>query len=626
MAIVTIGRPAYFFVLFVDEDNVPIDVVTASLHLFTFDEGAKLILLNEVPMTPTGETGKFIYSYLVPDDWNHDSNLYAHMRGEEANGTKYLTEQHFDLWTVDGTPYRKPPPPPPMSHWNTDDGANEGAGFVTHSALNFAMAYIPTSSGGAGNPLYSDSWATTIQSRVTRTNSVTIEAGGFLTGFGGDSSFVLSVQTENTTVFTHVFPATSNGFQNAPNNIASVEITDFQDDEQGRKKANLVATVDLDTLANTLNLKGMKISITTTHITDSTSDGGGSYPHTVDYFYYDRNDETPHISEVIFEETLRVIRHISGIAYYDTTSTFRIRVLGIDHLNDASAKPSHNLVIEASGIDLPDLEQSPFGLGAQYFTGWTSDENSTDASYDKGDWTLLEPNYRAIGIDMSASAMARDTWGSSATVSSPLKPILVDTYNPTSTSQFDGFDDEEHRMQSDYVTAWDSGHHLTVGEALVQGGKLQCPHTDWSPYFPLDPMPNPNYTGITQSSSYYRVFDVTDNGTVSHSNINFTIQGDFVVGLEQDLVNGDLQIFVRRKQSLNGSSGTASAPLNVHGTAYNHTLFDDGVTNAQIREFVVGDTVSLTFGGYAVREGVYVEIRITNPLVKLNSFLVSFLG
>ena len=624
MAIVTIGRPAYFFVLFVDEDQEPVPVVEATIQLFTFDDDAKVTLIDDV-LSPTGDVGKFMYSYMLPEDWNFDSNLYAHMRGTDAKGERYLTEQHFDLWNADGTPYRKPPPPPPVSHWNTDDGSNGADGLVSHSELNFATAYIPESSGGAGNPIYSDSWATKVKNRVTRNETIVIKPTGFITGVGGDSQLSINVQTENNSIFSHTFDTQSNGF-NLGGGVVSLDISDLQPDEQGRFKANLEVSLNIKELADILNLKGAKIRIVTTHVTDSVSDGAGSYSHTVPYFYYDRDIESPEVDNVIFEESVRVVRHLSGIAYYDRTSTFLVAVTGIDHLNDASAKSSQNLVIVANNIDLADLYQSPFGLGSQYFTAWTPKENVSNVSYQKDDWTLLEPNYRAIGVAISASAFASDTWSSSPSKTSPLKTVLIDTYTQTSNPQYEGFDDEVFRKQSDYTTAWDSEHHLNSGEALVQGGFLQIPHTDWSPYLPLDPMPNPDYTPIGQTASFYRVFDVTDNGTISHSNMTMTVEGLFVNGLEQDLINGDLQIFIRRKASLNGSSGTDSTPLSVHGTAYNNTLFDDGVTNSQIREFVVGNTISLTFGGYAVREGVYMEIRITNPLVKLESVLVSFLS
>lgn len=621
MAIVTIGRPAYFFVLFVDENQDPVVMTDATIHLFTFDADEEYVLEDGV-LTPTNELGKYMYSYTIPNDWSYDSNLYAHMRGTDGNGTKYLTEQHFDLWNDDGTPFT---PPPPMSHWNTDDGANGAEGFVAHSELNFKLARVPTSSGGEGSPVYAGDWANSTQGRVTNTKNLVISAGGFTTGFGGDSSFIVDIRLPSgASLELSVFTATGDSVQTSVSNGVSFSITDFRADEQRRFKANSVVTVDIETLTEHYNLLGARLSVITTHITDSTTDGGGVYSHTITDFYYDRNLNTPSIVNVQFQEELRVIRQLSGIAYYDITACFGVSVTGIDHLNNASAKHENNLTLTAINIDLPTLEHSPFGIGSEYFTGWNSNENSNGASYQKTDWEVLNPNYRALGVSVYVEAHANDTWNDGVVLSSPLIPLLVDTFVPTSTEQYDGFDDENHRTQSDYVTTWDSEHHLVSGEALVQGGKLQIPHTDWSPYLPLDPAPNPNYTTLNQEASYFRVFNVLDNGLVSHSNMTMTIHGDFVTGLEEDLINGDLQIFIRKKASESGTSGVNSPPLMVHGTAYNHTLYDEGVTNGQIREFVVGNTLSVTFGGYAVREGVYMEIRITNPLVKIDSMSVSF--
>ena len=623
MAIITIGRPAYFFVLFVDEDQNPIALTTPTIHLFTFDAGVEVVLEDGV-MIPTSEVGKYLYSYLIPPLWSYDSNLYAHMRGTDSNGTQFLTEQQFDLWNADGTPFT---PPPPMSHWNTDDGANGDEGFVSPSVLSFQLARVPTSSGGEGSPLYAGDWASTTQGRVTKTKTLVLSAGGYTTGFGGDSTFLVDIKVPSgASLELSVFTAVGDGVQTSVSNGVSFSITNYRADEQRRFKANAVVTIDLETLLQFYNLVGARISVTTTHITDVATDGGLSSSYTESDFYYDLDIKTPEVANVQFQEQLKVIRQLSGIAYYAVTSRFGVTVTGIDHLNNASSKHENNLTITAINIGLPTLEQSPFGVGSANFTGWNSNENSIGVSYQKLDWEVSNSNYRALGSNISVEAHANDAWANGLTVSSPTLPVLIDTFIPTSTSQYAGFDDENHRMQSDYVTGWDSAHHLTSGEALVQGGQLQIPHTDWTPYLPLDPSPNPNYTTLNQAASYYRVFDVLDNGLVSHSNFTLTIQGVFASSLEQDLINGDIQIFVRRKASVSGAFGTGSAPLSVHGTAYNHTLFDDGATNGQIREFVVGNSISLTFGGYAVREGVYVEFRLTNPLVKLDSVLVSFMS
>ena len=82
----------------------------------------------------------------------------------------------------------------------------------------------------------------------------------------------------------------------------------------------------------------------------------------------------------------------------------------IDDLNNASAKYQKNLVVEAVNIDLPKLEHSPFGVGNQYFTGWTAGVLQNGVDYQKSDWELQEPNYRVIGLNIFATAHADDTW------------------------------------------------------------------------------------------------------------------------------------------------------------------------------------------------------------------------
>lgn len=627
MAIATTGQKANFHVLFVDEDNNPIAVNSATIEVFTFSGTTKEILVAAgTAMTAVaGVTGQYVFSYTISSTYSLNANIYGTMRGVDAQGVIYLVEQHFDVYDGSGEVIEPPPIPPPLSHWGTTDGFNTTDGLVSASGLSFSSARVATPSGGEGSPFAVGNWGNTNQNRVTRDTTVTITSAGDTTGFGGDSTMAVVVYDADYVSILDSYTTAaiaSDGVLTSPSNNIVITITNYGPDNEGHTKAKASVEIDLGGIFTAQVRDGGKIgSIEVTHNVDTASDGTGSYSFTVSNFFVDTNPTTPSISGILFSETLAVTRYLSGIAYYDRTSQFTIRVLGIDQLNRNTAKTSNNLSISANGISLPNLNHSPFGTGAANFAGWTSDENVNGVSYLKTDWEITQIDYRLIAHPISATATVRDTWSNGNSLTTNIFEVLIDTFDIASTTTQEFFEDEDKRMESDYTTSWNSLSVLVQGEALVHNGRLQVPHTDWSSYFPTQA--NPDYSNLSAPASYFRNF-ITPNTTQSYSGFSITVNGNFVVDLQTDLQNNDLQIFVRRIASSVGGFGPNANPLLVHGQNYNNTLFDDGATNGHIREFVSGNTISCTFGGAGMKKGVHIEIKIANPTITINSFLVSF--
>jgi len=629
MSIATIGNVANFHVLFVDGDNNPINVVSATIEIFTFNgnPATKQVLvaagtnMSAVPAV----TGQYVYSYSIASDYNLNPNLFAHMIGTDAIGTKYLIEQEFDIFDGSGDVIEPPPPDPTQSHWNTNDGENGAGGIVTASGLGFTSAYIPTPSGGEGTPFSVGNWGGTTQSRVTEDTVVTITSGGTTTGFGGDSTMTVIVYDADTVTPLESFTTPSlqaNATHTSISGAIVIDITNYAPDTQAHTKAQAEVTIDLGALLTSFARSGGRIgSIVVTHSTDTVSDGTGDYTFTLAGFFIDTNPSTPTISGVTFSENLVVLKYLSGVAYYDKTSTFTVNVIGIDGLNANTARSSANLSISATNISLPNLNVSPFGTGAGDFTGWNSNQNVNGVGYSKSDWTITQDDYRVLGLPISVTATVRDTWATGTQITTPIQNVLIDTFEQPSTTVSEFFDDENLRMESDYVTSWNNQKTLVDGEALVYDSKLQMPHTDFSPFLPTGV--NPDYSNLPSAASYFRNFTTT-NATTSYSGFSLTITGTFLNSLEQDLANGDLQIFVRRVDSTAGDSTPSANPLLIHGQEYNNTLFDDGVTNGYIREAINGNTIQCTFGGRAMKGGTHIEIKITHPNIKLEQFLMSF--
>jgi len=110
--------------------------------------------------------------------------------------------------------------------------------------------------------------------------------------------------------------------------------------------------------------------------------------------------------------------------------------------------------------------------------------------------------------------------------------------------------------------------------------------------------------------------------------MTLNLAGNFISDAVTDLANNNLEIYVRRRASANGGgAGPGANPLRVHGALYNFATFDDGATVAgsYIREASSsGNTVNITFGGFSCETGIFVEVKIVNPAIKLSSLVSSF--
>ena len=74
-----------------------------------------------------------------------------------------------------------------------------------------------------------------------------------------------------------------------------------------------------------------------------------------------------------------------------------------------------------------------------------------------------------------------------------------------------------------------------------------------------------------------------------------------------------------------GVFGPTSYPLSLNGSGYNFGTFDDGATDGQIRlGSSSGNTINGTFGGFNATNGIYVEINIVNPAIRIDTVTLTF--
>jgi hypothetical protein len=92
-----------------------------------------------------------------------------------------------------------------------------------------------------------------------------------------------------------------------------------------------------------------------------------------------------------------------------------------------------------------------------------------------------------------------------------------------------------------------------------------------------------------------------------------------------DLISGNLRVIVRKIGATVGVYGPISNPLFLHGSGYNFGTFDDGTTDGKIRlGSSSGNTINGTFGGFNATNGIYVEINIVDPAIRIDTVTVTF--
>lgn len=163
-----------------------------------------------------------------------------------------------------------------------------------------------------------------------------------------------------------------------------------------------------------------------------------------------------------------------------------------------------------------------------------------------------------------------------------------------------------------------SASKLTSGE----------PNSNWTDFFPRLSGNNPDYTGKTVPCSFYRSFN--DTSGLSRTSMRIDFAGTFPSGLIKHLEDGDLKIYVRKKNSLTigGLFGVDAPVMKLHGYPFGFFgTFDQGISDegSYIREDgSSGNTVNATFGTFKCSDGIYMEVMICRDDIYIDSMVVTF--
>jgi hypothetical protein len=551
------------------------------------------------------------------------------------------------------------PPPAFSSHFNSNDGANGNQAVTENISRSNARISTPTSEG---NPFSTNTWAGTNQSS-TRTTTTIFQTPSYCTGFtpttGGDAQFsIIMYDADGTTTLDSFTTNTATQpldqditYTNASGNI-SLQLTLYGADAGGRFRAKPTITVNADSILTANSREGGRFSVRISMTTDTATDGSGPYVFDMSIpatngngaVFLDTGSTPPSISGgVTIAETGGSVltKHISGIEYYTLNSSFTIGVTGIDQLNRNTSRINSNLQVEATNYGITLLSQSPFGSGSARFSGWTNDYNVNGVSYSNIAFNINNSNFRYAGTSAIGRSRVRDTWGNSSYTNTSSSSILVDTVStPAPSDTSEDFIEESYRTTSGYVaSSWNSTTALSSGDALVYFGQLMSPsastlssggtNTNWTTFSPNSGS-QPNYSALGVPCSYYRRVPADSTSRASFTLV-FDGTSTFVGGNAlTDLINSNLEIFIRRIGSSNvgANTGAAAPPLRLHtSNQYNFATFDDGntVAGSYIRlASSSGNTIEGTFGSFDCQDGLLIEIRLTNATIKLSGFDVTF--
>lgn len=218
-------------------------------------------------------------------------------------------------------------------------------------------------------------------------------------------------------------------------------------------------------------------------------------------------------------------KNVSGIQYYTDGDKFNVTI--------------------ASSSNAYKYTYTSYVITCEYsydnFGGGTVNYNYNDAgisgvsSPPKWDDTITFSKTQAFTVagnahDNSATIRCRLEGGIRSDSSydvSTASNYLVNSYGTTSTAITEGFDDENYRLpEGDYDSTgfsttgqWGSSDCLTDGQALLQLGRLDYPHTNWgSGYNP--PENTCDYSAFAEDANYTRAIDSV---STPHTSITLTL-------------------------------------------------------------------------------------------------------
>ena len=431
------------------------------------------------------------------------------------------------------------PPPAYASHFNTSDGVSSA--IVSPVSTTTRYIALPTSTG---NPYDIGTWTgggthSTIRSSITPLYST---AGTFsiydltttftATVFGADGTTPLA---------TYTVPLTADS-TSTMNNI-TIMVSSFGVDAD-RYKADISVTINISAII----VQGGRFSVTLTH--NNSTDG--TYTFTQNDIFRDAESLPAAVTGALTVlPQVPVIIQISGVYFYTLNSQWHVNLPNINNLNSRSYPTTQQMRIIDNTLIFSNTVLNANGESSDFVGGtWTQQHDSTNAEYNKLDWTTNQVNQTnwnngTGSIDTPTATGTIYDWVLVDTVNSTTYNYLIDTFQDSSDRNSEMFRTETNstfpRLESNLSTPWDNTAKLPDtdgGDGLqILGDRLVYPQYDFQPLNPNSGTTQPDYTSEIGNKYYYRDF-VTNGANVSNGVIQFSDHNL----TEADLANVEFEI------------------------------------------------------------------------------------
>lgn len=344
-------------------------------------------------------------------------------------------------------------------------------------------------------------------------------------------------------------------------------------------------------MSATLNLDaGFTGQITVEHST------GGSQNYTYASFWVDTTAQSITPSAPTFTLDTAANRHLSGVPYYTTGTSFDYAVVNNDTLFDRGYV-TNPLTVNLSQFNAANQSPSTAALGLSSPVVYTE----TIGTYN-GTVTVGAGSFR--DLDARGTATFRNVFTSATSSDSSAGTFRIDTYGQTSTATTENFDDEVWRFRGDETftntsisygdSNWDSTENVTTlsgvdNGLVVYNSTLKYPSINHSSFYPA----GPNYSSQTGDFVYYRVFTAT--GSFTNGAITFGGWANALSVIQGSNVEVHLRLPNCTDYS-NGNDGDVWQDLSVDQTVYGGDgCLGTGSTGSSVA-FSFGTTSSVSYG------------------------------
>jgi len=328
-----------------------------------------------------------------------------------------------------------------------------------------------------------------------------------------------------------------------------------------------------------------------------------------DVFYDNDAGADPSMTTPTVVENAPSTKYLSGILFYNRTSTFNLSSVASAAFNNVYHQTSPVTYSSTGGTlgsgNITETDSSVSGVSNPPSVGQTMTITNK---------ALTVPNSNIRSLNARVTVTPRDPYGSYLAQQSASENRLVDAYTTTSTVLAEYFDDENRRMPSgayDVVPGaitgqWTSASALSNGNPQVYNGTLIYPQGDFSSGYLPTQGGGTDYSGFSGDQVYYRAFYDTD----PHTNGTLEVPGSGFTDISA-VGTGNLNVEIKLP------SQTGWLDL---GTNYSFATFT-GADGDGCRTGKSGDQYSWTSGSFSTNNsGDMIMVRVT---LRVNTVVIT---